>query len=97
MLGIGDSISDFMSNVNISRQGFPEMAIASCFSTPVFQLLVGLGIGLIIQLVKFGNANIVGEMSSVDLTMVFMSLLFLLGAIFSTIIVLLFTFIYINE
>lgn len=92
MLGIGDSISDFMSNVNISRQGFPEMAIASCFSTPVFQLLVGLGIGLIIQLVKFGNANIVGEMSSVDLTMVFMSLLFLLGAIFSTIIVLLLYF-----
>lgn len=91
LLGIGNSISDFISNINITKQGFPEMALSSCFSTPVFQLLVGLGIGLIIRLYKFGNQNLIGEIESGDLTLMFLSMFFLLLSIISITIIIPFT------
>jgi len=49
VLAWGNSISDLVADVIVARKGIPAMAIAACFAGPLFNTLVGLGIGLIIQ------------------------------------------------
>eukprot|EP00957_Ditylum_brightwellii_P024097 1817401-Ditylum_brightwellii.AAC.1 len=37
-------MGDLSANVTMSRKGLANMAVTACFATPVFNLLMGLGI-----------------------------------------------------
>jgi len=49
MLGVtvlawGNSVGDLVANVTMARDGFPSMATAACFGSPLFTLTGGLGV-----------------------------------------------------
>ncbi|KAF0697620.1 Aste57867_11710 [Aphanomyces stellatus] len=48
VLAWGNSIGDLVANVSIARDGFPSMALAGCFASPMFALLVGVGLAWMI-------------------------------------------------
>lgn len=43
VLAWGNSVPDLVNNVAMARDGFPSMAVAACFASPLFTLLVGMG------------------------------------------------------
>ena len=43
VLAWGNSVPDLINNVAMARDGFPSMAVAACFASPLFTLLVGMG------------------------------------------------------
>ncbi len=47
VLALGNSLGDIASNLAVARQGYPDMAVAAIYSSPVLNLLIGLGIGTI--------------------------------------------------
>ncbi|KAK1316465.1 Cation/calcium exchanger 5 [Acorus calamus] len=49
VLAWGNSIGDLVADVAIAKAGQPAMAIAGCFAGPMFNMLVGLGAGLVIE------------------------------------------------
>ena len=52
ILAVGNSISDLIGDVTITKQGYPQMAIGGIYASPMFSLLVGLGIALSIKYVE---------------------------------------------
>lgn len=54
VLAWGNSIGDLVSNMAIARDGFPTMAFAGCFAGPMFNLLVGVGLSLTINIISRG-------------------------------------------
>ncbi|KAJ1689029.1 hypothetical protein LUZ63_013184 [Rhynchospora breviuscula] len=49
VLAWGNSIGDLVADVALAKAGQPEVAIAGCFAGPMFNMLVGLGTGLVVQ------------------------------------------------
>ena len=45
MLAWGNSIGDLSTNMAMARKGLANMAMTACFAGPVFNMLVGLGLG----------------------------------------------------
>jgi solute carrier family 24 (sodium/potassium/calcium exchanger), member 6 len=43
VLAWGNSSGDLVTNLAVSRAGYPNMALAGCFGGPLFNLLIGLG------------------------------------------------------
>ncbi len=41
VLAWGNSAPDMVADLSMARDGFPTMAIAACFASPMFTLLVG--------------------------------------------------------
>uniref|UniRef100_H3C5T5 Solute carrier family 8 member B1 n=1 Tax=Tetraodon nigroviridis TaxID=99883 RepID=H3C5T5_TETNG len=52
LLAWGNSIGDCFSDITIARQGYPRMAISACFGGIVFNMLFGVGLGCLVQMVK---------------------------------------------
>ncbi|XP_043924207.1 mitochondrial sodium/calcium exchanger protein [Protopterus annectens] len=50
LLAWGNSIGDCFSDITLSRQGYPRMAISACFGGIIFNMLFGIGLGLICQM-----------------------------------------------
>lgn len=50
LLAWGNSIGDFFSNLTMARQGYPRMAISACFGGIIFNVLVGVGLGCLLQM-----------------------------------------------
>lgn len=50
VLAWGNSVGDLVADVVIARGGQPMMAVAACFSGPLFNLLIGLGLSMSIRL-----------------------------------------------
>ena len=48
ILAWGNSVGDLLSNIAVARVGYAEMAVAGCFGAPLFNLLIGLGVSLLI-------------------------------------------------
>jgi len=48
VLAWGNSIGDLFSNIAVAKQGLAELAVAGCYGGPVFNLLVGLGLSLLL-------------------------------------------------
>lgn len=43
VLAWGNSVPDLINNMAMAKDGFPSMAVAACFASPLFTLLVGMG------------------------------------------------------
>ncbi|KAL0979321.1 hypothetical protein UPYG_G00183630 [Umbra pygmaea] len=50
LLAWGNSIGDSFSDITIARQGYPRMAISACFGGIIFNMLIGVGIGCLLQM-----------------------------------------------
>ena len=59
ILAWGNSIGDLINNVAIAKSGHPATAITGCFAGPLFNILIGLGVGT--SLWAFSDDNPNGE------------------------------------
>ena len=48
VLAYGNSVGDLMANQAIAKKGLARMAITGCFAGPLFNLLIGLGLTLVL-------------------------------------------------
>jgi sodium/potassium/calcium exchanger 6 len=48
-------VGDFVANISVAKSGYVGMAIAGCYAGPVFNLLVGLYISLLMQCLSGGD------------------------------------------
>ncbi|XWS57568.1 hypothetical protein CRYUN_Cryun09bG0184900 [Craigia yunnanensis] len=49
VLAWGNSVGDLVADVAVAKAGHPAMAMAGCFAGPMFNMLVGLGMALVMQ------------------------------------------------
>uniref|UniRef100_A0A3P9GZI1 Solute carrier family 8 member B1 n=1 Tax=Oryzias latipes TaxID=8090 RepID=A0A3P9GZI1_ORYLA len=52
LLAWGNSIGDCFSDITIAQQGYPRMAISACFGGIIFNMVIGVGLGCLVQMVK---------------------------------------------
>lgn len=45
VLAWGNSVGDLSTNLAMAKKGLANMALTACFAGPVFNMLVGLGVG----------------------------------------------------
>ncbi|XP_072839620.2 mitochondrial sodium/calcium exchanger protein isoform X1 [Pogona vitticeps] len=50
LLAWGNSIGDMFSDLTMARQGYPRMAFSACFGGIIFNMLVGVGLGCLLQM-----------------------------------------------
>uniref|UniRef100_A0A4X1TE86 Solute carrier family 8 member B1 n=2 Tax=Sus scrofa TaxID=9823 RepID=A0A4X1TE86_PIG len=50
LLAWGNSIGDAFSDFTLARQGYPRMAFSACFGGIIFNILVGVGLGCLLQI-----------------------------------------------
>uniref|UniRef100_G3UCA6 Solute carrier family 8 member B1 n=1 Tax=Loxodonta africana TaxID=9785 RepID=G3UCA6_LOXAF len=50
LLAWGNSIGDAFSDLTLARQGYPRMAFSACFGGIIFNILVGVGLGCLLQI-----------------------------------------------
>lgn len=51
VLAWGNSVGDLVADVALAKTGQPVVALAGCYAGPLFNMLVGLGLALIIKTV----------------------------------------------
>ena len=51
-LAWGNSVGDAFANAALARQGHTKMAITGCFAAPLFNVLCGFGVALLIECIK---------------------------------------------
>uniref|UniRef100_H0Y216 Mitochondrial sodium/calcium exchanger protein n=1 Tax=Otolemur garnettii TaxID=30611 RepID=H0Y216_OTOGA len=52
LLAWGNSIGDVFSDFTLARQGYPRMAFSACFGGIIFNILVGVGLGCLLQITR---------------------------------------------
>ncbi|NP_001171065.1 mitochondrial sodium/calcium exchanger protein isoform 2 precursor [Mus musculus] len=52
LLAWGNSIGDAFSDFTLARQGYPRMAFSACFGGIIFNILVGVGLGCLLQIIR---------------------------------------------
>ncbi|KAM4827355.1 mitochondrial sodium/calcium exchanger protein isoform 1-T2 [Thomomys bottae] len=52
LLAWGNSIGDVFSDFTLARQGYPRMAFSACFGGIIFNILVGVGLGCLLQIAR---------------------------------------------
>ncbi|CAB9508090.1 Mitochondrial sodium/calcium exchanger protein [Seminavis robusta] len=63
ILAWGNSVADLSANVAMARKGLANMAMTACFAGPVFNLLIGLGLGFYSLGAKEGTSSIPVEIT----------------------------------
>ncbi|XP_029426445.1 mitochondrial sodium/calcium exchanger protein isoform X3 [Nannospalax galili] len=58
LLAWGNSIGDAFSDFTMARQGYPRMAFSACFGGIIFNVLVGIGLGCLLQIVRSQEAEV---------------------------------------
>ena len=61
VLAIGNSLGDLVADVAAARGGRPTMAVAACFSGPLFNMAVGLGGSFAIAAWDARGARVLGR------------------------------------
>ncbi|XP_068095761.1 mitochondrial sodium/calcium exchanger protein [Hyperolius riggenbachi] len=61
LLAWGNSIGDFISDLTLARQGYPRMAFSACFGGIIFNVLIGVGLGCLLQM---SSSNTVLELDT---------------------------------
>lgn len=52
VLAWGNSLGDMVANVSVAKAGKPKMAIAGCYAGPMFNMLIGQGLSLVLVTTK---------------------------------------------
>ncbi|XP_026634185.1 mitochondrial sodium/calcium exchanger protein [Microtus ochrogaster] len=58
LLAWGNSIGDAFSDFTLARQGYPRMAFSACFGGIIFNILVGVGLGCLLHIVRNHAAEV---------------------------------------
>jgi sodium/potassium/calcium exchanger 6 len=58
VLAWGNSMADLSANITMARKGLANMAMTACFAGPVFNILVGLGLGFSGLAAQTGKSSI---------------------------------------
>ncbi|XP_051124186.1 cation/calcium exchanger 5-like isoform X1 [Andrographis paniculata] len=81
VLAWGNSVGDLVADVAVAKAGQPAMAMAGCFAGPMFNMLFGLGTGLVIETVEvFPEAYELRFHTSIVMAFVFL-ILSLMGSL----------------
>lgn len=64
ILAWGNSVADLSANVAMARKGLANMAMTACFAGPVFNILIGLGLGFSSLAAKEGKTEIDVQLSA---------------------------------
>lgn len=81
VLAWGNSVGDLVADVAVAKAGQPAMAMAGCFAGPMFNMLFGLGTGLVIETAEvFPEAYKLHFHTSIVVAFVFL-LLSLMGSL----------------
>ncbi|KAK6704591.1 hypothetical protein SNK05_008507 [Fusarium graminearum] len=51
----GNSVGDLVADITVARLGYPVMALSACFGGPMLNILLGIGIGGVMMMVKKAN------------------------------------------
>jgi Ca2+/Na+ antiporter len=67
MLGVtvlawANSFGDFVADVNMAKDGFPVMAVAACFASPLFTTVAGLGMTFALAVLVHGDVSFVVQL-----------------------------------
>ena len=76
VLAMGNSVGDWVADMAVARAGCPQMGIASCFGSPLLNIVLGLGIASTTYVVKHGTYMIdtaSHNFSKVKLTWIFLA------------------------
>ncbi|KAL8553772.1 hypothetical protein ACS0TY_002164 [Phlomoides rotata] len=83
VLAWGNSVGDLVADVAVAKAGQPAMAMAGCFAGPMFNMLFGLGTGLVIQ-----TANVYPEAYKLQFhTSIVVAFVFLLMSLMGSLLV----------
>jgi len=64
ILAWGNSVADLSANVAMARKGLANMAMTACFAGPVFNILIGLGLGFSTLATMEGESEIKVELKA---------------------------------
>jgi sodium/potassium/calcium exchanger 6 len=64
ILAWGNSVGDLSANLTMARKGLANMAMTACFAGPVFNILLGLGLGFRSLESQTGNEESVVSLSA---------------------------------
>jgi len=64
ILAWGNSVGDLSANITMARKGLANMAMTACFAGPVFNILLGLGLGFRSLETKTGKEESVVSLSA---------------------------------
>lgn len=64
VLAWGNSMADLSANITMARKGLANMAMTACFAGPVFNILVGLGLGFSGLAAQTGNPTVAVSLST---------------------------------
>ncbi|RDA83289.1 hypothetical protein CP532_3697 [Ophiocordyceps camponoti-leonardi (nom. inval.)] len=53
----GNSIGDLVADITVARLGYPVMALSACFGGPMLNILLGIGIGGVMMMIKQANSE----------------------------------------
>lgn len=51
----GNSVGDLIADITVARLGYPVMALSACFGGPMLNILLGIGIGGVLMMVRKAN------------------------------------------
>ncbi|KAM0235770.1 hypothetical protein ACHAPO_005555 [Fusarium lateritium] len=51
----GNSVGDLVADITVARLGYPVMALSACFGGPMLNILLGIGIGGVMVMVRKAN------------------------------------------
>lgn len=84
VLAWGNSVGDYSTNSALASKGFSDMSMAACFAGPSFNLLIGLGSGLLSQkglLLSEEGLNFISMVQSVKMGFLFLITNCILGIV----------------
>ncbi|CAG9971636.1 unnamed protein product [Clonostachys byssicola] len=53
----GNSVGDLIADITVARLGYPVMALAACFGGPMLNILLGIGIGGVMMMIRSASLD----------------------------------------
>ena len=83
VLAWGNSLTDLVANMSVAMQstGGASMAMTACFAGPLFNLLLGIGVGFILFFTDTGKTSVAVEFDSIVFVGCIFAMVFCIGII----------------